>query len=264
MLAARILAVLGVLLAVLSLLAGYIRFQGLDTETVTETAGDLIADEEIRDQVAASLVDALYANIDVTAALEERLPPDQKGLAGPAAAGLREFSERAATSDARAPARAGALGEHRHAGAHAADQRPRRRRRPVEHRERRRRARPPAARDPAGGAGGDRRRRRRETRSRRRPGRDHAGGPARDRPGPDADPEVPRHAGSGSCPSPSGRSLCGSPAAVGARSCGRSRSGRSWPGWSCWWCAASAARTSSTRSCRRRPCSRRPMTPGTS
>ncbi len=96
MIAARILVGLGVLLAVLSLLAGYVRFQGLDTDTVTETAGDLIADDEIRDQVAASLVDALYANIDVAAALEQRLPPDQKGLAGPAAAGLREFSERAA------------------------------------------------------------------------------------------------------------------------------------------------------------------------
>jgi hypothetical protein len=97
MTAARILAVLGVILAMLSLLAGYVRFQGLDTDTVKGTAGDLIADDEIRDQVAASLVDSLYANVDVAAALEERLPPDQKGLAGPAAAGLREFSERAAT-----------------------------------------------------------------------------------------------------------------------------------------------------------------------
>jgi hypothetical protein len=94
---ARILAVVGVVLAVLSLLAGYIRFQALDTDTVKGTAGDLIADDEIRDQVGASLVDALYANIDVTAALEQKLPPDQKGLAGPAAAGLREFSERAAS-----------------------------------------------------------------------------------------------------------------------------------------------------------------------
>ena len=94
---ARILAGLGVLLALLSLMAGYIRFQGLDTDTVEGTAGELIADDEIRDQVAAALVDSLYANIDVTAALEQRLPPDQKGLAGPAAAGLREFSERAAT-----------------------------------------------------------------------------------------------------------------------------------------------------------------------
>ena len=96
MTAARILAVLGVILALLSLIAGYIRFQGLDTDTVRGTAGELIEDDEIRDQVAASLVDALYTNIDVTAALEQRLPPDQKGLAGPAAAGLREFSDRAA------------------------------------------------------------------------------------------------------------------------------------------------------------------------
>jgi hypothetical protein len=97
MVAARILVGLGVLLVLLSLVAGYVRFQGLDTDTVTETAGDLVANDEIRDQVAASLVDELYASIDVAAELEQRLPPDQKGLAGPAAAGLREFSERAAT-----------------------------------------------------------------------------------------------------------------------------------------------------------------------
>ena len=94
---ARILAGLGVLVALLSLVAGYIRFQGLDTETVKGTAEELIADDEVRDQVAASLVDALYANIDVAAALEQKLPPNQKGLAGPAAAGLREFSDRAAS-----------------------------------------------------------------------------------------------------------------------------------------------------------------------
>jgi hypothetical protein len=96
MVAARILAVLGVIFALVSLLAGYVRFQGLDTATVTGTAGDLIADEQIRNQVAASLVDQLYANIDVAAALEQKLPSDQKGLAGPVAAGLREFSDRAA------------------------------------------------------------------------------------------------------------------------------------------------------------------------
>jgi Short C-terminal domain len=94
--AARFLACLGVLLALLSLLAGYVRFQALDTDTVAGTAGDLIADEQIRNQVAASLVDQLYSSIDVAAALKQQLPPDQKGLAGPAAAGLREFSERAA------------------------------------------------------------------------------------------------------------------------------------------------------------------------
>jgi Short C-terminal domain len=95
---ARILVVLGALFAVLSLLAGYVRFQGLDTNTVQNTADDLISDQQIRDQVAATLVEQLYANIDVEAALEERLPPEAKGLAGPASAGLREFSERTAVA----------------------------------------------------------------------------------------------------------------------------------------------------------------------
>ena len=94
--AARILVVLGVLFVVLSLLAGYVRFQGLDTETVSQTAEDLIADDAVRVQIAASLVDALYTNVDVQAALEERLPPDQQRLAGPLAAVARELSDRAA------------------------------------------------------------------------------------------------------------------------------------------------------------------------
>jgi Short C-terminal domain len=93
---ARILVVLGALLAVLSLLAAYVRFQGLDTNTVQNTADDLIADKEIRDQVAATLVDQFYANVDVQAELQKQLPPQFQGLAGPAAAGLREFSDRAA------------------------------------------------------------------------------------------------------------------------------------------------------------------------
>ena len=93
---ARILVVLAILLTILSLLAGYVRFQGLDTDTVSDTAGELIADEEIRTEVAATLVEQLYANVDVEAALEQRLPEDQRGLAGPAAAGLRELSDRAA------------------------------------------------------------------------------------------------------------------------------------------------------------------------
>ena len=91
-----ILVVLGALLTVLSLLAGYIRFQALDTNTVEATAGDLIADPEIRDQISATLVDQFFANVDVEAALDERLPPDQKALAGPIAGAVRLGADRVA------------------------------------------------------------------------------------------------------------------------------------------------------------------------
>lgn len=93
---ARLLVVLGALFAVLSLLAGYIRFQGLDTETVQNTADDLIADQAIRDQVAATLVEQFYTHVDVQAELERKLPEEAQGLAGPASAGLRELADRTA------------------------------------------------------------------------------------------------------------------------------------------------------------------------
>jgi hypothetical protein len=96
MITARALVVLGGLLAVVALLAGYVRWQALDTDTVRETAGELIVDEEIREQVAGSLVDSLFTNVDVETALEERLPPEQQALAGAITGAVRELSDRAA------------------------------------------------------------------------------------------------------------------------------------------------------------------------
>jgi hypothetical protein len=96
MIIARVLVVLAALFAVLSLLAGFIRFQALDNETFEQTASDLIADDEVRNQLALTLVDELYASVDVSAELENRLPPDLQQLAPAIAAALREFGDRAA------------------------------------------------------------------------------------------------------------------------------------------------------------------------
>jgi len=96
MLIARVLVVLAAIFAVLSMLAGFIRYQALDNETFSQTAADLIANDLIRDQVALALVEQLYANVDVAASLEERLPEDQQGLAAPIAAVAREVADRAA------------------------------------------------------------------------------------------------------------------------------------------------------------------------
>jgi hypothetical protein len=96
MLVARLLVVLAAIFTVLSLLAGFIRYQALDNETFSETAADFIADDTIRDQIALSLVEQLYANVDVAGALGERLPDEQQALAGPIAAVAREVADRAA------------------------------------------------------------------------------------------------------------------------------------------------------------------------
>ncbi len=94
--AARTLVILAAILAVPAALAGYVRWQALDAETFRGTSEQLIANDTVRNQVAATLVDRLYANANVTQALEQRLPPDQKGLAAPLAAASRVLADRLA------------------------------------------------------------------------------------------------------------------------------------------------------------------------
>ena len=96
MLTARILVVVFAVLATIGLLAGFIRYQALDPDTFRGTAEELIGSENVQDQIATSLVDSLYANVDVAAALQERLPADQQRLSGVLAAGIQELSYRTA------------------------------------------------------------------------------------------------------------------------------------------------------------------------
>ena len=93
MVAAWILVVLALVITVLALIAGYVRYQALDTPTVRDTAEEMIANPQIRDQVAATLVDELYSNVDVEARLQARLPEGQKALSGVIAGALRGLAD---------------------------------------------------------------------------------------------------------------------------------------------------------------------------
>jgi len=93
---ARLLTVLGVLLIVVSIAANFVERQALDADEFEETARQLAADSAVQEQVAARLTESLFTNVDVQAALEERLPAEQQGLAGPLAGALRPVSERLA------------------------------------------------------------------------------------------------------------------------------------------------------------------------
>jgi hypothetical protein len=68
--------------------------QALDTDNWVETSGELLENEEIRTALAVFIVDKLYNSEAVQDRLEEALPPRLEGLAGPAAAGLKEVATR--------------------------------------------------------------------------------------------------------------------------------------------------------------------------
>jgi Short C-terminal domain len=93
---ARVFVVLAVVVGMVSLFSGYVRWQVLDTPTFNKTAGQLIASDPIRQQVAGILADQLYANVDVESELAAQLPAGQKGLAAPLAGALRQLADRSA------------------------------------------------------------------------------------------------------------------------------------------------------------------------
>ncbi|MGE5273486.1 MAG: hypothetical protein ACM3QU_06970 [Verrucomicrobiota bacterium] len=93
---ARTLTVIGILLVVVSALANYVKREALDSSQFHSTSRRLVADETIRDQVALTLVDRLYANTDVVANLQEKLPENLRPLAVPIAGVVRNAADSAA------------------------------------------------------------------------------------------------------------------------------------------------------------------------
>ncbi|HXY83945.1 MAG TPA: SHOCT domain-containing protein [Gaiellaceae bacterium] len=90
---ARTLTVIGVVLLLISVLANFVKREALDKSHFRATSRALIADATIRNQVSSTLVDQLYANVDVSAALAAKLPKNLKGLAGPIAGAAREGTD---------------------------------------------------------------------------------------------------------------------------------------------------------------------------
>ncbi len=84
------LIVLASLIAITSALTTWVHRQMLDEQSWRNASARLIEDPQVRSAVSVYVVDQLYDNVDVAAALSDRLPPDLKGLAAPAATALRQ------------------------------------------------------------------------------------------------------------------------------------------------------------------------------
>ena len=87
-------------LATLALFVGafavWVNRQALNTNHWTDTSRKLIANPKIDNALGAYLVNQLFTNVDVAAALQQKLPPQLQPVAGPVAAGLKELAGRAA------------------------------------------------------------------------------------------------------------------------------------------------------------------------
>ena len=101
--AARVLTVVALLLGLVGMVALFVERTALDEAGFETVSRKMIENDEIRTQVATKSVDVLFENVDVEAALAERLPPAQQGLA-PVLAGLaRSGADRAADAALERP-----------------------------------------------------------------------------------------------------------------------------------------------------------------
>ena len=100
---ARALTVLAIVFAFVGMLAYFVAHTALEEAGFKTVSQRMIEDDAIRTQIANSVVDGLYSNVDVEAAIADRLPPAQRGLA-PVLAGLsRSGAYRAADAALERP-----------------------------------------------------------------------------------------------------------------------------------------------------------------
>ncbi len=84
------LVVLASLAGLLAIVAIWINRQLLSDSASTQTSTALVQDATVRRALSGYVVDQLYANVDVSNEIQQRLPSQFKPLAAPAAAALRD------------------------------------------------------------------------------------------------------------------------------------------------------------------------------
>lgn len=113
------LVVLGTIAGFLAVFAIWAKRQVLETDSWVETSTELLEDGDIQQSLSTFIGDTLFESVDVAGELEARLPPQAKALAGPAAGGLRELTDRITLRALEGP-RVQALWEEANRRAHEA------------------------------------------------------------------------------------------------------------------------------------------------
>ena len=85
-----VLLVLGTIVILVGSLTLWVKRQALDTDSWVNTSSELLEDDDVRGALSIYIVDELYSNLDPQGTLEDQLPENLQGLAGPLAGALRQ------------------------------------------------------------------------------------------------------------------------------------------------------------------------------
>jgi hypothetical protein len=111
------LVVVASLLLLISSLTIWVKRQALDTDAWTNASGQMLANDEIRQQLSIYLVDTVFSSGDATAKIEQALPANRQGLAPVISGALQNVAIQATDRILETP-RAQALWEDANRRAH--------------------------------------------------------------------------------------------------------------------------------------------------
>lgn len=90
------LVIVASVLMLLSSLTIWVKRQALETNAWTNASGQMLANDEIRQQLSLYLVDTLFSSADATARIEQALPANRQGLAPVISGALQNVAVQAA------------------------------------------------------------------------------------------------------------------------------------------------------------------------
>jgi hypothetical protein len=99
----RSLVVLASVVLVLSMVANWVQTQMLDSNQLSDQTSAILKNPDVQEQLSLFAVDQLYANVDVQASIEQRLPSAAQPLAAPITALTRQLATNVAQKALASP-----------------------------------------------------------------------------------------------------------------------------------------------------------------
>jgi hypothetical protein len=97
------LVVLASIVLVVSMIANWVQTQVLNSGEFSNSTEKILQNKDVQQQLSIFAVDQLYANVDVQAQIEQRLPPPAAPLAAPVTAATRQLANNVAETALASP-----------------------------------------------------------------------------------------------------------------------------------------------------------------
>ena len=97
------LVVLASVVLLVSMIANWVQTEALSSNQLSNQTDEILKNKDVQEQLSIFAVDQLYANVDVQAQIQQKLPPPAQPLAAPVTAATRQLATNVAETALASP-----------------------------------------------------------------------------------------------------------------------------------------------------------------